>query len=99
MNQALRQLLAPSGVWPAATLLALGVIAVAAVVTPAAEPERLVDAPLVYADGRSVPEGRWSVLCIDGVAYLEIATPRGYTVVPMLRNNGLVARCTVPAGE
>ena len=99
MNQALRQLLVPSGVWPAATLLALGIIAVAAVVTPAAEPERLVDAPLVYADGRSVPEGRWSVLCIDGVAYLEIDAPRGYAVVPKLRKNGLVARCTVPAGE
>ena len=72
---------------------------VAAVVTPAAEPERLVDAPLVYADGKSVPDGHWSVLCIDGVAYLEIASPRGYAVVPKLRKNGLVARCTVPAGE
>jgi hypothetical protein len=98
MNQALRQLLAPSGVWPAATLLALGVIAVAAVVTPAAEPERLVDTPLVYTDGEAVPGGHWSVLCIDGVAYLEIDSPRGYAVVPKLRENGLVARCTVPAG-
>ena len=99
MNQALRQLLAPSGVWPAATLLALGIIAVAAVITPGAEPVRLVDAPLVYADGREVPKGRWSVLCIGGVAYLEIATPRGYTVVPKFRKNGLVARCEPPAGE
>jgi hypothetical protein len=99
MNQALRQPLAPSGVWPAATLLALGVIAIAAVVTPAAEPERLVDAPLVYADGRSVPDGRWSVLCIGGVAYLEIDSPRGHAVVPKLRRNGLVARCESPAGE
>ena len=99
MNQALRQLLAPSGVWPAATLLALGVIAVAAVVTPAAEPERLVDAPLVYADGRSVSDGRWSVLCIGGIAYLEVASPRGFAVVPRLRRNGLVARCELPAGN
>ena len=99
MNQVLRQLLAPSGVWPAATLLALGVIAIAALVTPAAEPERLVDAPLVYADGRSVPDGRWSVLCIGGVAYLEITSPRGYAVVPKLRRNGLVARCEPPAGD
>ena len=99
MNQALRQLLVPSRVWPAATLLALGIIAVAAVITPGAEPVRLVDAPLVYADGGEVPKGRWSVLCIGGVAYLEIATPRGYTVVPKFRKNGLVARCTVPAGE
>ena len=99
MSQALRQLLAPSGVWPAATLLALGVIATAALVTPAAEPDQRVDAPLFYADGKTVPHGRWSVLCIDGVAYLEIATPRGHAVVPKLRENGLVARCTVPAGE
>ena len=99
MNQALRQLLVPSRVWSAATLLALGVIAVAAVVTPAAEPERLVDAPLVYADGRSVPDGRWSVLCVGGVAYLEITSPRGYAVVPKLRRNGLVAQCKPPAGN
>jgi len=99
MNQALRQLLAPSGVWPAATLLALGIIGIAALVTPAAEPERLVDAPLVYADGRSVPDGRWSTLCIDGIAYLEVASPEGYAVVPKLRRNGLVARCEPPAGD
>jgi len=99
MNPALRYFLAPPRVWPAATLLALGIIAVAAVVMPAAEPAGMVDEPLVYADGEAVPKGRWSVFCIDWVAYLEIATPRGYTVVPMLRNNGLVARCTVPAGE
>ena len=95
MNHPLRQLLAPS----AATLLALGIIAVAAVVTPAEEPSRLVDAPLVYTDGEAVPDGPWSVLCIDGVSYLEIASPRGYAVVPTLRRNGLVARCTVPAQE
>ena len=99
MNAALRQLLAPSGVWPLATLLALGIIAVAAVICPAAEPPNAVDNPLVYADGESVPDGRWSVLCIDGVAYLEIVSPRGHAVVPKLRKNGLVARCELPAGE
>ena len=99
MNQALRQLLAPSGLWSAATLLALGIIAVAAMVAPSAEPARLVDAPLVYTDGEAVPDGQWSVLCIDGVSYLEIDSPRGYAVVPTLRKNGLVARCTVPARE
>jgi hypothetical protein len=99
MNQALRQLLAPSGVWPAATLLALGVIAIAALITPGAEPERLVDTPLVYADGKSLPDGRWSVLCIGGVAYLEVASPRGYAVVPKLHKNGLVARCAPSAGD
>ena len=99
MTHPLRQLLAPSGLWSAATLLALGTIAIAAVVAPAAEPERLVNAPLVYADGEAVPDGHWSVLCIDGVAYLEIDSPRGYAVVPKLRENGRVARCKVPAGE
>jgi len=99
MNQALRQLLAPSGLWSAATLLALGIIAVAAVFAPSAEPARLVDEPLVYTDGEAVPDGHWSVLCIDGAAYLEIDSPRGYAVVPKLRKNGLVARCTVPARE
>jgi len=99
MNQALRQLLVPSRIWPAATLLALGIIAVAAMVAPSVEPARLVDAPLVYTDGAAVPDGQWSVLCIDGVSYLEIATPRGHAVVPKLRENGLVARCTVPAQE
>ena len=99
MNQALCQLLAPSGLRPAATLLALGIIAVAAVFAPAAVPARMVDEPLVYADGKFAPDGRWSVLCTDGVAYLEIDSPRGYAVVPKLRENGLVARCTVPAQE
>jgi hypothetical protein len=99
MNQALRQLLAPSGVWPAATLVALDIIAIAPVVTQAIEPQRLVDAPLLYANGESVPDGRWSVLCIDGIAYLEVASPRGYAVVPKLRKNGLVARCEPPAGD
>ena len=93
MSRALRQLLAPSGLWSAATLPALGIIAVAAV------PARMVDEPLVYTDGEAVPEGHWSVLCIDGTAYLEIDSPRGYAVVPKLRNNGLVARCAVPAEE
>ena len=99
MNHPLSQLLAPSGLWSAATLLALGTIAVAAVVTPAAEPARLVDEPLVYTDGEAVTDGHWSVLCIGGIAYLEVASPRGYAVVPKLRRNGLVALCTVPAGE
>ena len=99
MNQALRHLLAPSGLWSAATLLALGVIAVAAVVTPAPDPARMVDEPLVYTDGEAVPDGHWSVLCIDGVSYLEITTSRGHAVVPKLRKNGLVARCEPPAGD
>ena len=99
MNHPLSQLLAPSGLWSAATLLALGIIAVAAMVAPSAEPARLVDEPLVYTDGEAVTDGRWSVLCIGGIAYLEVASPRGYAVVPKLRRNGLVARCELPAGN
>ena len=99
MNNALRQLLAPSRLWPLASLLTLGIIAAAAVFCPAAEPPNAVDNPLVYANGASVPDGRWSVLCIDGVAFLEIVSSRVHVVVPKYRKNGLVARCQLPAGE
>ena len=99
MNHVLRQLLAPSRVWPLATLLALGVIVAAAVFCPAAETPNAVDNALVYANGTAVSDGRWSVFCIDGISYLEISSPRGYSVVPKLRKNGLVARCELPAGE
>jgi len=99
MNHGLRQLLAPSRVWPLATLLALGVIALAAVFCPAAETPKAVDNTLVYANGMTVSDGRWSVFCIDGISYLEISSPRGYSVVPKLRKNGLVARCELPAEE
>jgi hypothetical protein len=99
MRRVLRQLFAPSGLWAALTMLALGGIAIAIVVTPTAEPARMVDNPLVYANGESVPKGRWSVLCIDGVAYLQIASPPGHAVVPKRRGNGLVERCAPPEGE
>jgi hypothetical protein len=99
MNQALRRLLSPPRVWPLATLLALGIIAAATVFCPVADSPNAVNNPLVYANGESVPDGRWSVLCVDGVAYLEIAFPQGHTVVPKYRKNGLVARCELPAGE
>ena len=99
MNAALRNLLAPSGVWPLAVVLAVGLIVVARLTTPAAATSKAVDNPLVYADGESVPKGRWSVLCIDGVAYLEIVSPQGHTVVPKVRKNGLAERCTPVEGE
>jgi hypothetical protein len=99
MNQVLRRLLAPPRVWPLATLLALGIIAAAAVFCRAAEPPNAVDNPLVYANGESVPDGRWSVLCIDGVAYLEIVSSRGHVVVPKYRKNGLLSRCELLVGE
>ena len=61
--------------------------------------ESHAEAVLESTDGKSVPDGRWSLLCIDGVSYLEIASPRGHAVVPKLRKNGLVARCEPPAGD
>ena len=99
MNASLRRFRAPARVWPLAMLLALGIIALAVVLCPAAVMNEPVDNPLVYANGEAVPDGRWSVLCIDGVAYLEIDSPRGQTVVPKYRTNGRVARCALPAGE
>jgi hypothetical protein len=99
MNHAWRQLLSPSRLWPLATLLAIGIVALAAVVTPAAEPPKAVDNPLVFANGEAVTDGHWSVLCIDGVAYLQILSPRGQAVVPKYRKNGLAERCDPPEGE
>jgi hypothetical protein len=99
MNDSLRQLLAPSRVWPLATLLALGIIALAVALCPAAVVTEAVGNRLVYADGEPVPDGRWSVLCIDGLAYLEIDAPRGRAVLPKHRRNGTVARCAPPAAE
>jgi len=99
MRHTWRRLLAPSGLWPLGALLAIAIIALAAAVTPAAEPPTLVNNPLVYGDGKSVPNGFWSVLCIEGVAYLQILSPHGQSVVPKYRKNGLVARCDPPVGE
>jgi hypothetical protein len=96
MNTTLRSLLAPSGIWPLAAVLAVGLIVVARLTTPAAATPKAIDNPLVYADGEPVPKGRWSVLCIDGVAYLEIVSPHGQAVVPKVRKNGLVERCVPP---
>ena len=99
MNHALGQLLAPPRVWLLAASLALGIIALAAAFCPVAETPNAVDNTLVYANGQPVPNGRWSMLCIDGVAYLEISSSHGHFVVPKYRKNGLVARCALPAGE
>jgi hypothetical protein len=99
MSRVLRQLLAPSGLWPLAAVLTVGIIAVAALASPAAAPLKAIDNPLVYATGETAPNGRWSLLCIDGVAYLEIVSPHGHTVVPKRRRNGLVERCAPPEGE
>ncbi len=99
MNATLRSLLAPPRLWPLAVVLAVGIIVVAALAAPAAAPLKGIDNPLVYANGETVPNGRWSLLCIDGVAYLEIVSPHGHAVVPKRRRNGLVERCAPPEGE
>jgi hypothetical protein len=99
MNHALSQLLAPPRLWLLATSLALGVIALGAAFCPVAETPNAVDNSLVYANGQPVLTGRWSMLCIDGVAYLEISSSHGRFVVPKYRQNGLVARCALPAGR
>ena len=99
MNASLRQRLAPARVWPLAMLLALGLIALAVVLCPAAPVPNAVGNPRVYANGEAVPDGRWSVLCIDGVAYLEIDFARGQALVPKFRSNGRVARCALTAGD
>jgi hypothetical protein len=99
MNATLRSLLAPPRLWPLAAVLTAGIITIAALASPAAVPPKAVDNPLVYANGESVPKGHWSALCIDGVAYLEIALPLGHTVIPKRRGSGLVERCGPPEGE
>jgi len=88
MKATLRSLLAPSGVWPLAVVLAVGIIVVARLTTPAAATSKAVDNPLVYADGESVPKGRWSAFCIDGVAYLEIVPRTGTRWCPSYARTG-----------
>ena len=94
-----RRLSSPSVLWPGMALVVIAVIAIAALVTQGGESSEVVDNPLVFANGAPVPGGSWSVLCIEGVAYLEIASPQGRTVVPKFRRNGLLERCALPAGE
>lgn len=98
MNATLRSLLAPSRLWLLAAVLAVGIIVVAALAAPVTAPPKAVDNPLVYSDGEPVANGRWSTLCIDGVAYLKIVSPHGHAVVPKRRRNGLVERCAPPGG-
>ena len=99
MNSSLRSLLAPPQLLLVAAVLAVGIIVVAALVASVAVPSKAVDNLLVYADGETVPNGRWSALCIDGVAYLEVVSPHGHAVVTKRRGNGLVERCAPSEGE
>ena len=93
-----RRLCSPSVLWSALALVVIGAIVIAALVARGGEPPPVVDNPLVFANGEPVAGGSWSVLCIDGVAYLAIA-PRGYAVLPKVRRNGLIERCALPAGD
>jgi len=99
MTNLWRRLSTNSALWSGMALVVVGVIAVAAVVTTDTEPRKVVDNPLVFVNSEPVPDGRWSVLCIDGLAYLEVASPRGHSVLPKYRKNGLIERCALPAGE
>ena len=94
-----RRLCSSSALWSAMALVVIGIIAIAALVTQGTESPPVVDNPLVFADGAPVRGGSWSVLCIDGLAYLEVASPRGHAVLPKVRKNGLLERCALPAGE
>ena len=94
-----RRLCSPSVLWSGMALVVVGVIAVAAVVTRDTDPPKVVDNPLAFVNSQPVPDGHWSVLCIDGLAYLEVASPRGHSVLPKYRKNGLIERCALPAGE
>ena len=99
MTNLWRRLSTNSALWSGMALVVVGVIAVAAVVTRDTDPPKVVDNPLVFVNSEPVPDGHWSVLCIDGLAYLEIASPRGHAVLPKYRKNGLLERCALPAGE
>jgi hypothetical protein len=99
MTDPWRRICSPSALWSGMALVVVAVIAVAAVVTSGGEPTEVVNNPLVFANGEPVPDGHWSVLCIDGVAYLEVASARGHAVLPKYRKNGLLDRCALPAGE
>jgi hypothetical protein len=96
--------------WGLATGVVLAVVLVAALVTAARRdtPQAAaVEQSLHFANGALVPGGRWSVLCIDGVAYLRVAHhsegdghPRSVvSVVAKHRRNGLIERCATTGRE
>jgi hypothetical protein len=81
--------------WLLALLVAIATLAVGAL-TAGGRPPSARGNPLAYANGEPVPGGQWSLLCIDGVSYLEIVTPRGWAALPKVRRNGLPEACTAP---
>jgi hypothetical protein len=82
--------------WFLALLVAIATLAVGALTVDDRPPTARGNS-LVYANGEALPDGQWSVLCIDGVSYLEIVTQRGWAVLPKMRRNGLPEACTAPA--
>jgi hypothetical protein len=89
------QRLALPVLWLLALLVAIATLAVGAL-TAGGSASSAQGNPLVYANGEPVPDGQWSLLCIDGVSYVEIQSPRGRVVLPKVRRNGLPDPCTAP---
>jgi hypothetical protein len=88
--------------WGLAAGVGVAVILVAAIVTVARRDTPLaaaVDQPLQFGNGALLSGGRWSALCIDGVAYLQIIAPQGQAIVPKHRRNGLIERCATTGRE
>jgi len=90
------QRLALPVLWLLALLVAIATLAIGAL-TAGGRPPSARGNSLVYANGEPVPGGQWSLLCIDGVSYLEIVTQRGWAALPKVRRNGLPEACRAPA--
>jgi hypothetical protein len=98
MTPWLPQRLALPVLWLLALLVAIATLAVGALTVDDRPPTARGNS-LVYANGEPVPGGQWSVLCIDGVSYVEIQSPRGWVILPKVRRNGLPEACDLRAAE
>jgi len=98
MTPWLAQRLALPVLWLFALLVAIATLAVGALTVDGRPPSARRN-PLVYGNGEPVPGGQWSLLCIDGVSYLEIVTQRGWAVLPKMRRNGLPEACELREAE
>jgi hypothetical protein len=98
MTPWLPQRLALPILWLLALLVAIATLAVGALTAGGSSPGAQGN-PLVYASGEPVPDGQWSLLCIDGVSYVEIQSPRGWVILPKVRRNGLPEACDLRETE